>query len=549
MIRSIRGRLQWWYGGVYALSILVFGCMVYWRADRDVHERATLQAVSAAQYLDASLRSLPPWRLNDGPRPPQFPGDDVHSFRPDFPNGPMPPDFEMRPPRGDQRRENIIRLPAQNWDRRGPPPRVPGDPDNPQLPPGRPPRDGQRGIEAPNLRPNNGPPNGGDRPNHPRPPMDRMEFAVWRANGQLISKSEGELIEPFLAAGPAAIRDRGPRISVLDGAVRAEMKGPFESMILVLRPLGHDMANLHRFGWQIAGMAAVTLFVGTVGGWWVSGRMVRPIQEISKTASHISVTSLDRRIETRNLDAELVQLASVLNCAFERLEESFGKLTQFTADASHELRTPLAVIQSQMELALSQPRSADDYQKTLRTCLGSSERMRSLVDGLLLLAKTDAKRIQLRPAPIDLRQVAEEAVVQLQDRAAANGVELECATPDDAVMVSGDATFLVRVPANLIDNAIQHTPGGGKVVVEVRCEGDDAVLTVKDTGSGIDAEHVPLLFDRFYRVDTARSRTQGGSGLGLAICRSLVESHHGTIGCESVLGEGSTFTVRLPLNS
>lgn len=132
------------------------------------------------------------------------------------------------------------------------------------------------------------------------------------------------------------------------------------------------MAKLHRFGFQIATMAIGTLVVGIAGGWWISGRMVQPIQMISETAAQISATNLDRRIETRHLDQELVQLGTVLNSTFERLENSFQRLTQFTADASHELRTPLAVIQSQTELWRCQPRSAESYQQTLETCLKSA---------------------------------------------------------------------------------------------------------------------------------------------------------------------------------
>ena len=180
--------------------------------------------------------------------------------------------------------------------------------------------------------------------------------------------------------------------------------------------------------------------------------MVQPIQMISETAAQISAANLNRRIDTSRLDQELVQLASVLNGTFERLETSFDRLTQFTADASHELRTPLAVIQSQMELALSQSRSVEWYQQTLETCLQSSERMRSLVDGLLLLARTDSDHAELRRQTIDLRSVVEDAVAQLQD------------------------------------------------------------------------------------------------SLGLSICKSLVESHNGSISCDSIVGEGSTFVVRLPLS-
>ena len=275
--------------------------------------------------------------------------------------------------------------------------------------------------------------------------------------------------------------------------------------------------------------------------------MVQPIQMISETAAQISAASLDRRIDTSRLDQELVQLASVLNGTFERLETSFDRLTQFTADASHELRTPLAVIQSQMELALSQPRSVESYQQTLETCLQSSERMRSLVDGLLLLARTDSDHAELRREIIDLRSVAEDAVAQLQDKAVSAGIDLECAAPEMVVGVKADIRFLMQVPVNLIDNAIQHTPPGGKIFVEVRIEGTEAELAIRDSGCGIAAEHLPHLFERFYRVDTGRSRRHGGSGLGLSICKNLVESHGGSISCESIVGVGSTFLVRLPL--
>lgn len=549
MIRSIRGRLQWWYGCVYALSILMFGSLVYWRADRDVHERATLQAVSAAQYLDANLRSLPKWKLAGESRPPEFGlGTEINDNHSDpaTPQGTVFPGFHFRSPRETAERENLIRLPAQNWDHRGPPGRPRGRPQNPESAPDA----SQENFAAdnPSAVGGKGPnPNGGG-PSNPPPPGDRMEFAVWNAAGKLISNSEGDLIQPFLSNPPAELRDRSPRISFPEGVVRAQMKGPMDSMILVIRPMGHDISNLHRFGIQIAGMAAVTLVVGTVGGWWVSAKMVQPIQDISRTASQISVTSLDKRIETKHLDEELVQLAVVLNGAFERLEQSFERLTQFTADASHELRTPLAVIQSQIELALSQPRTTEAYQQTLKTCLASSERMRSLVDGLLLLARTDSEGMQIQPERIDLRQVAEDAVAQLQDRAQSHGVELECMSPDEDVTILGNVTFLTRIPANLIDNAIQHTPKGGTVTVEVSREGMNAVLTVKDSGHGIAKEHLEFLFDRFYRVDSGRSRSQGGSGLGLAICKSLVESHHGSIECESELDQGARFVVRFPLD-
>ena len=527
MIRSIRGRLQWWYGAVYALSIIVFGCLVYWRADRDVHERATLHAVSTVQYLDVSLRTGRPGSMRGGR--PGNPADfnlrddrNTDHFPPEFGMGPLPPEFQFRPPR--DRRQMM-----------GPP--HDRGPDKPTGPPDR------KGPVEPRLPPE--PP--GENSDGPRPPIDQMVFAIWRPDGSVLARSDGsesndlqELQRPIEIGHP-------PQITRGNGFIEVAMLGPHETTILVRRPLMHDMAKLHRFGYQIAAMAIGTLAVGIAGGWWISGRMVQPIQMISKTAAQISAANLDRRIETENLDEELVQLGTVLNGTFERLENSFRRLTQFTADASHELRTPLAVIQSQAELALSQPRSAEAYQQTLETCLKSAERMRSLVDGLLLLARTDSDHSELCKEIIDLRKVAEDAVAQLQNKSTSAGIDLECAAPETIVCVSADIRFLMQVPLNLIDNAIQHTPSGGKISVEVKTEDDDAVLSIRDSGCGIAAENLPHLFERFYRIDTGRSRQHGGSGLGLSICKGLIENHGGTIQCTSTVNEGSLFVVRLPL--
>ncbi len=579
MIKSIRGRLQWWYGAVYALSILVFGLLVYWRANRDTHERATLQAVSTIQYLDVSLRNVQPHLIRHAPQDSESgPGDAIQE---NFTLGPLPPEFQFRPPRGRDRgpagdpERDSGRPEFAEYADNGPGDFRPGM-DDPRRPPGGPENrfrpDGPRGAgpngPGPGGRGPNGPPDGrpfspqdGDRLKAVRPPVtnggppfsdndsrvDRMEFVVWREDGSVLTRSEGISVDeagvlPSLEQGNAA-----PQVIMKREEIEVTKRGPHGSVIRVIRSFERDLSNLHRFGIQIAGMATMTLVIGIVGGWWISGRIVRPIQMISETAAQISATSLNRRIETTALDHELIQLGTVLNAAFGRLEQSFARLTQFTADASHELRTPLAVIQCQMELALGKPRTPEAYQQTLEICLKSSDRMRSLIDGLLMLARTDAERLEIRPVPVDLRDIVEDAISQLQDKATAADIELECIVPEGNLKVLADSRFLTQIPTNLIDNAIQHTSAGGKISVEVRREGEKAVLTVKDTGCGIAAEHIPHLFERFYRIDAGRSRRHGGSGLGLAICRSLVEAHHGTITCESKIGEGTMFKVCLPV--
>lgn len=379
----------------------------------------------------------------------------------------------------------------------------------------------------------------------PPPRSDELEFIIWRESGSVLAASSG--IEDAWRTATPPLAQREVRLLRYPEELRAVELGPFHSTILVIRPLQRDLDHLHGFAWRLAAIGGGILAIGLFGGYWIAGRIVRPIAAISKTASTISATSLADRIDDRHIDAELAGLAQVLNATFARLQGSFERLTQFTADASHELRTPLAVLHTQMELALSRPRSAEEYQATLATCLRAAGGMQSLVDGLLTLARADAGRLELNLRPLDLRAIAADATESMQDRAEQAGITLECQLPLEPVMVAADSLFLARVPANLLANALQNTPAGGRIEVAVATEGDQAVLSVQDTGCGIAAENLAQLFERFYRVDTSRSRAVGGHGLGLAICRGLVVAHGGTIDCKSTLGSGSRFEVRLPL--
>jgi two-component system OmpR family sensor kinase len=562
--RSIRRRLLCWYGIVYIISILIFGALVYWRADRDIHDRAALQAIATAEYLDVSLKSLRPGEIDrpfdrrDIGRSGDMPPDRRRS--PDD-LGPMSPWMLAGPPEGDPARqgrprdESPILRPPQEPGRRNPVPRDRdrrnGDDQN--VNDMRPPLDGVP-MSPERIRDAEGRidairPPGTDSPFDHAPirrRVDRMEFTVLRRDGSILTQSADSLelshsIEPGRVIGPA------PVVEFVENTVSVSRRGPHGTLINVTRSLDNDQDDLNRFGIRILLIASGTMILGLAGGWWISGQILTPLQRISDTASQISATQLQARIPTDQLDQELVPLAAVLNSTFARLEQSFSRLTQFTADASHELRTPLAVIQSQMELALSRPRSPEAYQQTLEMCLKSSDRMSILIDGLLLLARADAERLELRTSIIDLRDVVESATAELQTKAESAGVELECVTPEESVHVSGDARFLIQVPLNFIDNAIQASSSGSKTCVVLRIENHQAVLSVTDTGCGISAEHRPFLFERFYRIDAGRSRKHGGSGLGLAICKSLVEAHEGTISCDSEPGKGTTFTVRLPI--
>jgi heavy metal sensor kinase len=291
-------------------------------------------------------------------------------------------------------------------------------------------------------------------------------------------------------------------------------------------------------------VGALVLAVGLAGGWVISSRILRPVAAIAATASAISATSLSRRIDPEAVDRELADLARVLNAMFERLEGAFERQARFTADASHELRTPLAIIRTHAELALNRPRPAEDYRETIETCLRAAGRMTALVEGLLTLARADAGKLDLVRQPVDLAQLIEESVTLFRPLAAARKVTLRATLAP--MEVRGDAGRLAQVVTNLLSNAVQYNKPGGEIEVRLARVAADTVLSVRDTGCGIPEADRPHLFERFYRVDKARSRASGGNGLGLAICKSIVEAHGGTIGFHTAEGRGTTFWVRLP---
>ncbi len=380
-----------------------------------------------------------------------------------------------------------------------------------------------------------------------QPAADRgagaMYFTVWRADGSVLKAvpppDGGEPVEP---AGPPPYP--APRLTWRGQFREALLAGPHRSRILVGRSARPERAELAAFAWQLAGVGVVVLAVGLAGGWLVSARILRPVAAISATASAISATNLSERIDPRAVDRELAGLAAVLNATFDRLEAAFDRQTRFTADASHELRTPLAIIRSNAELGLARPRTPEEYRESLEACLRAAERMTELVDSLLTLARADAGRLSFQRREVDLKEVVGESVGLFRPVAEKQGVTLSADL--EPVRVSGDPLRLGQVVTNLLSNAVRYNRPGGKVAVQLRGGPARARLSVTDTGCGIPEVDRPHIFERFYRVDRARSRAVGGSGLGLAICRSIVEAQGGRIGFESQTGRGSTFWVELP---
>jgi len=372
---------------------------------------------------------------------------------------------------------------------------------------------------------------------------DTVYLCYWDHEGTMLFRSANA---PAHLERPTRqeIDTRGKRRS--HGLTRELIRrGPRGFSGIVGRDINADVADLRTLALQITGLGAGLWLFGLLGGWWLSGRAIRPIEEISRTASRITNGNVSERIDIQDTDNELGRLSHVLNDTFDRLESAIQQQRQFTADASHELRTPLTVILSETSRGLKRDRTADEYRDILANTRDAAERMRSLVESLLVLARQDGTSVALHSEPCDLTTIVRDAEKLLRPLADERQIGLSLQLSE--VTLPGDARSLSMLVVNLVSNAIHHQDPGGSVSIGLRRSGTNAVLEVTDTGRGISPDHLPHLFDRFYRVDPARAAAGGHSGLGLAIAKAIVDNHGGTIEVQSEPSKGSTFRVSLPL--
>ncbi len=289
---------------------------------------------------------------------------------------------------------------------------------------------------------------------------------------------------------------------------------------------------------------AVVILAG-VGGMFMANRTLKQVDHITDIAREIGEGDLSRRIDIRSED-EMGKLAATLNWMILRLETAFRKQRQFAADASHELRTPLAIIQAESSLVLDKKRTQAEYRKSLELVSQEVSYMAEIIGKLLLLARSDAAEETADFQEVNLKDLLRDVSSVVESLAQEKGLVFTLGALDN-LTVKGDRLKLRQLFLNILDNAIRYTPSGGAVSGSlVRKEGN-AYVTVCDTGAGIPPEHLPHIFDRFYRVDNARSRADGGTGLGLAIASSIAKLHGGEIQVESQVGKGSAFYVTLPL--
>ena len=306
-----------------------------------------------------------------------------------------------------------------------------------------------------------------------------------------------------------------------------------------------------------------TLILASLGGQFLAHKALKPVDNITQTARMITSQNLNQRINPPKVKDEISRLIETFNEMISRLDQSFRQMKQFSSDASHELKTPLTILKGEVEVMLRRERTSQEYQQTLKSNLEEINRMSQIVEDLLTLSKADTGEIRLNKEDINLTEILNEVIAQMDRLAKSKKLHLSASNHHQDIHIFGDALRLRELFINLIENGIKYTEEGGSIHIVLQKEyppltrdqsdrlerekGEFVKIIVSDTGIGIAQKDQERIFNRFFRVDKARSREQGGSGLGLSICKWIVEAHQGKIEVESELGKGSSFVVRLPL--
>ena len=402
-------------------------------------------------------------------------------------------------------------------------------------------------------------PNGGvslhsSHPGAAEPRIGRF-IEVWSPQGSLLYRS-AELQDQTLGDPPGpdeGLHDPSPSTTRLPNGTRVRLASSVyhvEDRRVVLRAAYSEerlWRELGEFGQVLLLGFPIAVLLAGLGGYALARKALAPIDSMATQAKIISAERLGDRLSIETPEDELGKLGTVFNDMLGRLQAAFDQLRRFTSDASHELRTPLTAIRSVGEVALQEQRSPVEYRDVIGSMLEEVDRLTRLSESLLALSRADTGHIQLQREVIPLLQLAKEAssVVEVLAEEKRQRIDIE---GDAGLLVSADRLILRQAIVNLLDNAIKYSPTGSRVLVRVQSAGDkQAFLDVVDQGPGIPKEHQPYVFDRFYRVDRARTREWGGAGLGLSITRWEVEAHGGEITLKGEEGHGSTFRVSLPL--
>lgn len=384
---------------------------------------------------------------------------------------------------------------------------------------------------------------------------DIYDFVVADQTGRVLFTSAGvapdspaTLVPKMLesASGHFDVHSAGsPPIRMMSERVESPQGTVVAAAITSLAPIEADLRTLQLL---MLGLLPVCVVVALAGGYLLAARALAPVQQMVRVADAIDITRLNQRIQVSNPNDELGHLAGTLNSLIGRLERAVEEIQRFTADASHEIRTPLAVLRAEAESALRKPRSSEQYQQSLTTIVDEATHLGRLADQLLNLSRHDAGLTRCRGEHLRVDALIRDVVEQLQPIAAERDITLRTPALEPCETI-GDDLQVGHVIFNVIENALKYTLPQGAVSIRCSVVATEILITVKDTGVGIAAEHLPRVFDRFYRVDSSRNIASGGTGLGLAIARAAVQSHGGRIEIDSEVGVGTIVSIHLPDHS
>ncbi|WP_031437010.1 heavy metal sensor histidine kinase [Methylobacter tundripaludum] len=373
-------------------------------------------------------------------------------------------------------------------------------------------------------------------------PAGRYYSRILDESGRSLSETPGMETLPTATQFPV-VTENAIAQKIADGRtlmlMTARSKSTPQQIIQIALDISHEAALLAKYRRNLIGALFFGLLFSTLTAIFVARRGLSPVAEMTRHIEGISAAQLDEQLDPAATPRELSNLATAFNAMLLRLSKSFAQLNQFSADLAHELRTPINNLMGETEVALSKPRNADEYREILESSLEEYGRLSRTVEILLFLARAENTGIPLRTTRLDGRAELEAVCSYHEALAEEKGVRLIC---EGQGGLYADAQLFKRVLSNLLLNALQHTPRGGEIRLSLDSAGDgSASVSVQDTGCGIAAENLPKLFDRFYRVDPARSAE--GTGLGLAIVKSIMDLHDGSVVINSELNQGTVVTL------
>lgn len=344
----------------------------------------------------------------------------------------------------------------------------------------------------------------------------------------------------------SSVRHQGPLLLLAARAAFGAAAEPQHTIQIAMDTSTGD-ALLADYGSKLLTVLGLGLLFAAVAGVWVAKKGMQPLVEITEAAQHITASQLHERIAGKPWPAELTELAAAFDAMLNRLEDSFKRLSQFSADLAHALRTPIHNLRGEAEVALARSRRPEEYEQVLASSLEECERLSRMIDGLLFLARADNPKEVMKRIRFDARREMEAVREFYEALASEQEVSVSC---EGNAWLTGDPMLFRRAVSNLLGNALRHTPAGGNIRLTVEVLPDRQVaVCVTDTGSGIASEHLTRIFDRFYRAGDTDSRVPGGSGLGLTIVQSIMRLFGGTASVQSTLGQGTTVTLRFPAPS